>query len=484
MGRGYVLAVDYLAAAEYWKAVENSGNGNTNLIVAQATQPNRGFGYNYILQRATYRLTEFGPSEVRAVSVLDQPLDGLVPVAFAPTVQKELAAFNMGPRFDGKLDFFDGDNNGSDDRVLSRTPFAPAGFALDVRTTQQQSRDLAVVLGLNRLWLFNVTNPAQPTQYSSKSFAELGLNEVNAPLRMEVEGTIAYILFRNKVAVIDFSDPEHPALATTITGIGADVRALAVKDGFVYSLAGDTGVKVSIGRTASLSFAYGSGSVSPEPGQPPTPPTCAYPVLLKRADNRMAQPAEVFFQVFGQDLARSAEVKIYKETVVNDVPEERLLTTVSATLHQASNSRIATGTAQWTSSDPIDQTARYSAEISMIYGPPNATSIYRGRRTPIPFSYLLQAPSQMQMTVNGLQATANDKTLYRYALGSPANVHLTVNGTEITADSFAREVNENFEEVRLPGTATGRYPFSINAWRRPKWAAPGVSSRLKARAGW
>src|SRR5678815_93107 len=121
--------------------------------------------------------------------------------------------------------------------------------------------DLAVLLGGDRLWIFNVTNPRAPQQYTSVSFSELGLGNSLAR-RMEVDGTTAYVMFPDKVAVIDFSDPNRPYVSSVITDIGTDLRWIAVVDGFVFTL-DNTGappkanLRVSIGGAAALVYVHG-----------------------------------------------------------------------------------------------------------------------------------------------------------------------------------------------------------------------------------
>src|SRR6185436_305200 len=149
-----------------------------------------------------------------------------------------------------------------------------------------QATDLSVLLGGERLWIFNVTNPRDPIPYPSRSFADMGLGP-DLARRMDVEGTLAYVMFTNKVAVIDFSDPARPFVSSTITDIGDNLRWVSVRDGFVYTLdaVGSTAtakLRTSIGGAAALVYVHGANRSADD--------VCANPVLISRADNRMLQP--------------------------------------------------------------------------------------------------------------------------------------------------------------------------------------------------
>src|SRR6185295_11831625 len=148
----------------------------------------------------------------------------------------------------------------------------------------------AVMLGFNRLWIFNVANPSAPVQYPSKSFAELGLTGIARWL--EVEGTLAYAVIDNDVAVIDFADPANPRLVSRMTGLGSHLSGLAVKDGFIYTLSpgsGPTdGLNVAIANPTSRLFVFGSS--------PDAATVCANPIILDRTSLTMKQTAAFYFQ--------------------------------------------------------------------------------------------------------------------------------------------------------------------------------------------
>ena len=155
--------------------------------------------------------------------------------------------------------------NANDPRVLNAVEVNPSDseprfvrIAPDV-SVQGQRVPLAVLLGTSRLWIFNVANPSEPVQYSSKSLSQLGVSGVARWL--ETEGTLAYVAIDNDIAVIDFADPTNPRLISRLTGVGNHLSALAVKDGFIYSLSpgSDTkdGLNVSIASPASQLFIMG-----------------------------------------------------------------------------------------------------------------------------------------------------------------------------------------------------------------------------------
>ena len=152
---------------------------------------------------------------------------------------------------------------GIDDRVIGTKDLVPAGFAVDVKTApgltvSGHSTDIALLLGSDRLWLFDVTNPRSPQAYPSRPFAEMGLT-VGAARRLDVDGTLAYVMFSDRIVVIDFSNPAHPFVTAVITGLGNDLRWVSVEDGFVYTIdtAGNGGVtttrlRSSIGSAAAV----------------------------------------------------------------------------------------------------------------------------------------------------------------------------------------------------------------------------------------
>src|SRR5207244_6837525 len=120
-------------------------------------------------------------SSVFAASVIDQAvhLPGPEPVAYVASNRSQLISLGFNEAYDNNLDFYDGNHDGRDDRVLAMKDLAPTGIAIDVRAVSKvsvhgQEKDLALLLGPTRLWIFDVTNARDPQQVSSFSFAELG----------------------------------------------------------------------------------------------------------------------------------------------------------------------------------------------------------------------------------------------------------------------------------------------------------------------
>jgi len=359
-----------------------------------AVAPNGGYAQDAKKQRATYGHSNNEAAPVYSVSLMDQnvPAAGgggalASPVAYIASNKLQLISFDFHESHDNEVVFSDGNNDTYDDRVLAAKDLSPAGFALDVRAIPSvnllgQATDLSVLLGGERLWIFNVTNPRDPIPYPSRSFADMGLGP-DLARRMDVEGTLAYVMFTNKVAVIDFSDPARPFVSSTITDIGDNLRWVSVRDGFVYTLdaVGSTAtakLRTSIGGAAALVYVHGANRSADD--------VCANPVLISRADNRMLQPAETIFKVYGHDTPQSMKVYIRKETKSNDQTVIEPLATVVATPDPASTNNIVVGRAQWTNTAPINRAALYTAEVVLDEGQPTE---FRARRVEIPFSNLI-----------------------------------------------------------------------------------------------
>ncbi|HEV2762708.1 MAG TPA: DUF6531 domain-containing protein, partial [Pyrinomonadaceae bacterium] len=294
-------------------------------------------------------------------------------------------------------------------------------------------------------------------QYPSKSLAELGIQ--GSARYFDVEGTLAYLVVDNDIVVVDFSDPANPRQVMRLTGVGTSLRALAVKDGFIYSLS--TGTGAQDGLNVSIALPTSQIFVSGASGDPAT--ACANPVVLDRATRTMKQGASIYFQVFGHNAPAAQEVVIRKG--------EQVLATVPATVLPSSTGRVTLGHALWNSHEPIDRAAEYTAEVVLDR---DGASEFRSLREPIPFSFLIENYSdQMSLVVKGDVALADEKALYGYVLGAPSNVTLTVNGNPVVNEP--RGFGLNVEQPALAGLAPGRYPFTLRAEMA---GAAGVSDQV------
>jgi RHS repeat-associated protein len=345
------------------------------------------------------------------------------------------------------------DADGKDDRLLNALGVDPrtampsmVRLAKDVLVKGGQRKSLAVMMGSNRLWIFDASVMGFPVQYPSKAFADLGIQ--GSARYFDIEGSLAYVIVDNDIVVIDFSDPANPRQAARLTGVGTSLRALAVKDGFIYSLSPGTGERDGLNVSIALptSTLYVAGSTA-DPAS-----TCAGPVVLDRTTNVMKQGVSVYFQVFGRKAPLAQRVIIRKG--------EQEIASVPATLLPSSNDRVAVGHAEWMSDMVIDRTAQYTAELALDE---NATNEYHSLREPIPFSYLIENHSeQMTLVIKGSAATADEKALYGYVLGAPSNVTLTVNGNSVIGGE-PRGFGINVEQNALAGLGEGRYPFTLRA---------------------
>jgi RHS repeat-associated protein len=361
----------------------------------------------------------------------------LIEIAF-PRIRDGRHGFNV---YAGELD----------DRIFALKPVDPkTATPMMVKTIQDvfvgTSRvDLALLLGANRLWIFDATTPGHPVQYASKSFDEMGIQ--GSARYFDVEGTLAYVVVDNDIVVIDFSDPTNPHQAVRLTGVGSNLRSLAVKDGFIYSLS--TGTGAQDGLNVSIALPTSRLFVSGATADPAT--TCAGPVVIDRATHVMRQAASIYFQVFGHQAPAAQSVVIRKG--------ENIIATVPATLLPSSNERVTLGHAEWNSGEQIDRTAEYTAELVFDQ---NAASEFHSLREPIPFSFLIENyAEQMTLTIKGATAQADEKATFGYVIGSPANVTLTVNGNNVLTDT--RGFGINIEQLPVAGLAEGRYPFTFRA---------------------
>ncbi len=433
-----------------------------------------GYGMENKKQKATHGHSESEAAPVFAVSVMDQNVPSTngagatrSPVAYIASNKLEMFSFDFDKSHDNDTVFTDRNGDGNDDHLLASANLNPQGLAVDVRAVPNvnlhgQATDLAVLLGYDRLWIFDVTNPRNPQPFTSRSFSDMGLGTDYAK-RFEVEGTLAYVMFNDKVAVIDFSNPSLPFVSSTISDLGTDLRWLAVQDGFIYTLdsVGNTRtakMRVSIGGAAALVYVHGANA---DPLN-----ICANPVLVSRADNRMMQDAETLFTVYGHDAPLSAKVIITREIVSGDQTIRETLATIVPTIDTDSPTNIVKGKARWASAVPINRAALYMAELILDEGQPTE---FRARRVEIPFSNLIdQYQEEWGIPQNG------GIGYLPYLLGGNANITLMLQGTDsvfhaITLDNgTSRPYGFNSEKITrsLPGLNSlpaGRYLFRLIA---------------------
>lgn len=423
---------------------------------------NAGFNQDAKKQLASYRGAPTEAAPVYSLSVMDQA----VPSPTGPTVQSpvvyvasnklQMLSFDTNSSFDGNTFLLDGDGNNVDDRLIGTKNLEPAGLAVDVRTAPAltvngHSTDIALLLGADRLWLFDVTNPRAPVSYPSRSFAELGLGGGGAR-RMDLEGTLVYVMFADKVAVFDFSDPAHLFLTAVITTLGNDLRWISVSDGFVYTLDMGTGgggvttslIRSSIGSAAAVVYVHGMDGSA-----------CTNPVLIRRADDHMMQPAETIFKVYGHDAPQTSQVIIRKE--IGGTTE--ILATLPTEIDANSSTNIVVGRASWNFSGAIDAAATYTAELVLDADLPTQ---FRAKRVPIVFSHLIDQ-FQEAFGVRG----GEDGGKFAYILGANALVSLTVNNSPVSLENLPlRSYGLHVETIKvadLNNLHAGTYQFKLTA---------------------
>jgi RHS repeat-associated protein len=441
-GRGGVAVVDLEEAVR-----KLAGEGTASWFPAVA--PNGGYDQEAVKQRASYGHSTNEAAPITALSMMDQEVPAVggngannAPVGYVASNKPQLISFDFSQSFDNQMAFFDGDGNGYDDRVLAVRDLAPTGIAQDVRAVPTvnlngHSTDLAVLLGSNRLWIFDVTNPRDPHQYPSRSFDDMGLG-LDFARRMEVEGTLAYVMFSDRVVVIDFSDPTRPFVSSTITGIGNGLRWLAVRDGFIYTLdpkdstSRTANMRVSVGSTAAIVYVHGATS---DPNS-----LCTNPVLLNRADNHLMKPAETIFRIYGHDAPQTAKVIIRKEQRVGDQTIVEQLAEIQATVEPNGATPIVKGRAPWNYDRAIDRAALYTAELILDEGQPTE---FRARHVEIPFSYLIDNYQQEW----GIPQYGGIGHL-PYLLGGDAVMTLLI-----------KDQNGVFKFIELPGGQQRAYGF-------------------------
>jgi RHS repeat-associated protein len=460
MSQGGVFVIDLERALNDWaRAKPQSGTFGLGHPQVRAVSPNKGFDFEAKVQAVTYTASSRDlSSPVMNISVIEQ---NLMPVAYVASPSKpQLISFGLPSSADGLNGFAGNEDNTRDQRVLAMKDLNPAGGVTDVRAVSKvnvkgKNTDLAVMLGAVRLWIWDVTDPRNPTQFPSRTFAEMGAPDAGYAKRMEIEGTLAYVMFTDKVVVFDFSDPAKPARVATIDNIGANLYSLSVKDGFIYSLSSVTGggpregLNVSIARPASQLIAYGVNANSEQ--------ICTNPVVISRGSSpKMLQPVGIFFQVFGHDLPQQLKVLIRKEKTVNGTKTEETLATLPAVIDtELSSDKIVVGKTQWNSQIVLDRTASYTAELILDEG---GSAEFHSKREPVAFSTLITEYQTGFGTTSG-------RGFYSYILGGNANVTLTVNGQNRLADAadpHVRAYGLNVDEVKhdLP---EGSYQFVLRA---------------------
>lgn len=482
-----VMAVELTECIRLFK--DNRGRVPGAPLIAPANQavaPMIGYGHRAKKQSVLFEDELTKPAAAVSVDVLSQTViaptfqgagkvTGQVPVVYAADwVKKRLVAVGFPKAMDGINDFYGPDFN-ADDRIISFTPLSPEDSPRIVRTVAgaqvpregggTKTADLAVVFGFTRMWLFDVTmSPSeqhvQPVPYPSKSFQELDPELTGNARNCEVEGTLAYIAFDNRIAVIDFSDPANPRVIAKIDNLNLGASSVAVRGGFIYTLSPETGgLRVSIARPATQVFVHGLSLNAPDTGGGQT---CANPVVIDRTTLKMRQQAEILFQVYGVDAARDPRVQIYKGG--------ELVGTAQAALSPSSSNRVLSGRAVWVSDAPIDLNATYTVQVGANVG---AGDEFHSQRAAIPFSFLI-AEYQQSIGFEGAPST------YSYVLGANAHVHLKIGDNTFPIDPLKDEriFGLNTETLNQPGLSDGRYPFVLTAFSSDDGSVSDVVSGI------
>lgn len=272
---------------------DDVNNEFANQAVLEAISPNRGFAQSALMQKATYAggTDSFQVYEVSAINQIftnENNVTSSVPFAYVASSKQKLIGFNFSNSRDGLLSFSDTDSNGTDDRVVADKPTDPLSILFDVETVPQVQiqgaiKDLAIGVS-SHLWIYDVTIPRNPNLYPAKSFEQLGLPAGSVGKQVEVEGTLVYVMFDDRIAVFDISDPDNPYLTTVIENLGGGLKRFVVQDGLIYSI-DNRGLRVSIGRAVAQVITYGYDG---------TDNICGNPVVIRRDNNKMAQPVGVF----------------------------------------------------------------------------------------------------------------------------------------------------------------------------------------------
>jgi RHS repeat-associated protein len=461
-GRAYVGNAPYRGVIEVdiQKAINLFAGFSDPLIpIRDAVTPNRGFAFESKLQSIRYTQPITEPSGANSLAALRYVGSQFDDVVFAAhTGAKQLVTLGFQSLYDGFNDFLPGDTQPNFDRrlVSVKNVDPPDSSPIKVRAVSDvlingQPKKLVLMLGHNRMWIFDVTT--NTTQYTSRTFAFMGVTGNASASTFEIEGTLAYVAMDDRVVVIDFSDPNNPRSVGVISGVGSGVAGLAVKDGFVFTLSPGNGVKdglnVSIARPASTVFVHGYSPNNPDL-------LCSTPVIIDRGSRIMKQDAEIYFQIFGQQRPTSAKVAIKK----NGVP----VTELNAELMDTGQGRVVKGRALWRTEVPINATDNYTAEVIFNQGD------FRAKPEPIPFSFLISDfMNNWSVPINGDSAKSEEDNPYFYVVTANSKVTLTINGLARLANidrAFGLHI-ENKDtlgnEGVTGGLAPGRYSFTLRA---------------------
>lgn len=484
LSNGGVSVIDIEQALNNFKAVvgersdaDDANNEFNNEAVRQAILPNQGFGQSALMQKTPFAGgNDYFP--VYEVSTISQTFTNennvtvTSPVTYAASGKQKLVGFNLNASSDGLLGFSDLNANGIDDRVLVDIDPTPLSFMFDVEAVSQlqiqgATKDLAVGVS-SHLWIYDVTQPRNPLGYQAKSFEQLGLPAGILGKQVEVEDTLVYVMFDDRIAVFDISNPDNPYLTTVIEGLGGGLKRLIVRDGLIYTI-GNQGLRVSIGRAVAQVVTYGDDG---------TGNICGNPVVIKRSNNQMAQPAGVFFQVYGHDVPTTKKIVIRKVEIVNGVrTEQEIGTTTDIQILSATPNGAIVGKGQWGGNGvEIDQSAIYTAQIVLDE---NTGTEFESKQFEIPFSYLIPEGSYSPtINIRPDPILGKQNSDFKYLLaGNSKDVNLRIETENIILRNRPpryyelgepkgdqRAFGQNADYFRLePNRADGTYEYTFSA---------------------
>ena len=416
---------------------DDPNNEFANRAVLDAVTPNRGFAQSAIMQKAPYAggTDSFQVYEVSAANQIytdENSLTSSVPFAYVASNKQQLIGFNFSNTKDGLLGFSGRDPNGKDERVIVDKPNDPLSILFDVKAASQIQirgaiKDLAIGVS-SHLWIYDVTIPQNPTPYTAKSFEQLGLPAGSFGKQVEVEGTLVYVLFDDRIAVFDISDPNNPYLTTVIENLGGGLKRFVVQDGLIYSI-GNRGLRVSIGRAVAQVVTYGYDG---------TDNICGNPVVIRRDNNQMAQPAGIFFQVYGYDNPDTKKIIIRKVRLVNGTRTEQEIGSVYPEILSTNSNGAITGKGIWSGTGiEIDQSAIYTVQIVLNEGISNE---FKSKQFEIPFSHLIPegAFKQVIQVSSKWQVNYQDSKFQYLLAGNSKNVNLKIETENIILRSEPR----------------------------------------------
>lgn len=398
---GGVYVVDIQRAIYLFKEQDNTPNDgnefNTKPVYLALAQVNPpvfpiGFGQLSFLQQVRYKnLTT--PFRVYGLSTTTQFGN---PITYVASEYNRLIGFNLSPNFDGGIGYSEG-AEGKDSRVIVDEQIGfPLSFS-DIKTTNLQTEGATRTIAIgasDRLILFDITTPQQVVQYprplpnepqkQPEDFAKLGVPVSFGTIarQIEIEDSLAYVMFDNGMGVFDISNPNEPYLTTLINDLRS-LKDFAVQDGFIYAISGNetgnNGINIAIGRGVAQVITYGYDPNSPDE-------LCGNPVVLSKNENRMVQPAGIFFQSFGHNVPDQAGVIIRKIRELPDGNKEEIVVgNVSAAIERfegRDGMKIVYGKAIWSIPEPIDRSSIYTAELYFNDQP-------QSKQVEIPFSNLI-----------------------------------------------------------------------------------------------